>query len=152
MTPFIYLDTGPLATITQRKGHPEGEACRAWVTRVLAAGAKIFVPEIADYELRRELIRVGKSAAVSRLEAFNSFASDRYVPLTTPAMRLAADLWANVRNQGLPTSSPHALDGDVILAAQVLLRGLPFTDVVVATSNVAHLARFVPAKTWDQIQ
>lgn len=154
MKPFIFLDTGPLSALTQRKGHPEGEACRAWLAGVLSAGAKVFVPEVADYELRRELVRAGKADGIARLDTFNAAESDRYLPLTTPVMRLAADLWARARarNQGIPTAAAAALDGDVILAAQVLARGLPQSDVIVATTNAAHIARFVPAETWDRIR
>lgn len=76
---------------------------------------------------------------------------DRWLPLKTVAMRWAAELWAEVRRQGMPTADRHALDIDVILAAQVLTSGLPLSDLVVATSNVAHLARFVPAQEWERI-
>jgi hypothetical protein len=63
-------------------------------------------------------------------------------------MRLAADLWARARQKSLPTAPNPALDGDVILAAQALVLGVP---VVVATDNVAHLGRFVPADLWQNI-
>jgi hypothetical protein len=64
-------------------------------------------------------------------------------------MRKAAELWAQVRQQGRPTADPKELDGDVILAAQTLLLGTP--DVVVATTNVGHLARYVNAKHWQEV-
>lgn len=50
---------------------------------------------------------------------------------------------------GQADSGPKELDGDVILAAQTLLLGAP--DVVVATTNVGHLARYVNAKHWQDI-
>jgi len=77
------------------------------------------VPEIADYEVRRELIRAGQTRGVQRLdllcEGFN------YLPLTTEIMRIAAELWATARNAGTPTASDAALDADVILAAQAMV-------------------------------
>jgi predicted nucleic acid-binding protein len=150
MTRVIFLDTSPLSLLTLRKGHPKGEACRAWLAGVLAAGAGVFVPEIADYELRRELIRAGKKDSLARLDAFNAGEPGRYVPLTTAAMRRAAELWAEVRRQGQPTAADPALDADVILAAQALEQGL--AGVIVATSNTAHLSRFVTADIWDRIR
>ena len=57
-------------------------------------------------------------------------------------------LASNPRRQ---TADPHALDGDVILAAQALALGLPSGEVVVATSNAAHLAQFIVAKAWQDI-
>ena len=80
-----------------------------------------YVPEIADFELRRELIRAGKTASISRLDAFVSAVPDRYLPLTTPDVRLASALWAQVRNQGRTTAPPDALDGDTLIAAQAIL-------------------------------
>jgi hypothetical protein len=66
-------------------------------------------------------------------------------------MKLAAQLWADVRNKGLPTADPKELDGDVILAAQSVRLGLPATEFIVATTNVGHLARLVPADLWQNI-
>ena len=60
-------------------------------------------------------------------------------------MPLAADLWAQARNRGMATAHPKALDGDVILAAQVLAAGYDPVDFVIATSNVTHLAQFAPS-------
>ena len=75
---------------------------------------------------------------------------DRYLPVTTDSMHLAANLWATTRQEGRPTASPHALDGDVILAAQALT-AFPNGDFVIATGNVAHLSRYVPASLWQEI-
>ena len=133
--------------------HPGGvdeiDACQLWLQKLLERGTRVAIPEIADYELRRELIRARKKPGIARLDALE--ASLEYLPLTTAAMRRAAELWAEVRQQGVPTADPKALDGDVILAAQALSTGLPSTDIVVATTNVGHLARLIPAALWQEI-
>jgi predicted nucleic acid-binding protein len=112
----------------------------------LAAGRRVIVPEIVDYEVRREFIRHGSALAVTNLDRYGL--QLEYLPLSTAAMRLAAELWAQARNTGQPTAPDHALDGDVILAAQALSLGVP---VVVATGNPAHLSRFVPAADWQTV-
>jgi predicted nucleic acid-binding protein len=147
----VVLDTGPLGLVTQRRGVPEADACRQWVTTLARAGVSVLVPEVADYELRRELLRAGKSPGIARLDAFNMASAGRYLPITTTAMRLAAELWARARNTGLPTADARALDADVILAAQVLTTGLAPSDVVVASVNVRHIARFVASDVWSRI-
>ena len=72
-----------------------------------------------------------------------------YVPLTTDAMRQAAAFWAEARQRGRPTADDKALDGDVILAAQVAT--LESSNGVVATTNVGHLSRYVQAALWRDI-
>ncbi len=114
----------------------------------MGLGRAIVVPEIVDYELRRELIRLRKRESIARLDEFIARPAVQYLPVTTAALRLAADLWASVRQKGMPTADPKALDVDVILAAQVLATGLQPSEFVVATSNPIHLSRFVPAELW----
>jgi predicted nucleic acid-binding protein len=111
----------------------------------------VVAPEVADYEVRRELLRVGATAGIVRLEDLES--SIDYDPITTPAMRRAAELWAVVRQAGPPTADPQALDADCILAAQASLLGDPDDLVTIATTNVGHLARFpgIDARPWETI-
>lgn len=68
-------------------------------------------------------------------------------------MLRAAEFWALVHNLGRPTAHPHALDGDAILAAQASLCGPAGDEVLIATTNVGHLARFpgIDARPWDRI-
>jgi len=60
-------------------------------------------------------------------------------------------LWAQARNEGYATADDSALDCDVILAAQALLFAEDGFEVIVATRNVGHLARFVDAREWQAI-
>lgn len=144
---IIVLDTGPLGYVTNPKSSREADAAKEWLDQALAKGHTIVVPEIADYELRRELLRAKKTAGLSRLDAL--VATTRYLPLTTSAMRKAAELWAEARNVGKPTASNKALDGDVILAAQVLIAF--GREAIVATTNGEHLSRFARADVWSNI-
>jgi predicted nucleic acid-binding protein len=105
------------------------------------------MPEIADYEVRRELLRASQARGLARLDALAGLLE--YLPLTTAAMRQAAIFWAQARQQGRPTADDKALDGDVILAAQAMTLGA--VDVVIATTNVGHLLRFAPAALWPDI-
>jgi predicted nucleic acid-binding protein len=150
----VFLDAGPLGLVTDRPGKPEADACRTWVASLLGAGGEAFVPEISDYEVRRELLRAGKLSSVTRLDRFTQSAT--YLPISTDAMREAAQLWAQVRNAGLVTAPPLALDGDAILAGQVLAwcasEGVSLSDTITASVNVRHLARFVPSDAWESIQ
>lgn len=116
---------------------------------MLAAGARVVLPEIVDYELRRELLRAGKQNGLRRLDTAGRTLD--YLPLTTAAMRHAAELWAELRRQGLPTADARAIDADAILAAQALLTAAPGDTLVVATTNIGHLSRIVPAQRWQDI-
>lgn len=146
MARIVLLDSGPLGLVSNPSEATEPARARVWVEALVRAGATVVVPEIADYEVRRELLRAGKSAGVARLDALLGLLG--YVALETAAMRLAAALWAQARAEGHPTAHDAALDGDVILAAQARTFA-PGGDVVVATTNPSHLRRYVEAQRWD---
>ena len=141
----IVLDSGPLGRLTNPNARtPINTEINRWLWARLAAGATIFIPEIVDYEVRRELLRLDRRRSLTRLDSLQ--AQLVYLPLDTGIMRRAAELWAQARQQGQPTADPRALDVDVILAAQA-----ERAQAVVATENVAHLSRFVAARHWREI-
>ena len=147
MSRTIVLDSGPLGLVTNPGGSKEAAACGQWLLNVATGGATVMVPEIADYEVRRELLRARRTAGIARLDAF--ITQIEYLAITTSAMRQAARFWAEARQQGRPTAADPALDGDVILAAQAATLGR--VEVIVATTNARHLSRFVPAELWSDI-
>jgi hypothetical protein len=146
---IIVLDAGPLGLLTRSRRVPIAAHCAQWLRTLLVAGERVVIAEIADYEVRRELIRLNAAGGLRRLDTL--VAQMEYAGLTTAAMRLAAQLWGNVRRQGQPTADPHALDGDVILAAQALSLPSSGESVIVATTNVGHLSRLVSADLWSNI-
>ena len=138
MSRAVVLDTSVLSHACRRPGQSaESDACARWMRQLVAAAVVVYVPEVTDYELRRELIRTGRASSLARLDALQAVLE--YVPITTEAMRVAADLWAQARNNGWATADPKSLDGDVILAAQALTLAPAPAYLVVATQNVAHL-------------
>lgn len=149
MARTVLLDAGPLGLVTHPRVEQNREAA-LWLRGLLSAGVPVLVPEISDYEVRRELLRAGRTRGLSRLD---QLAQDLgYLPLTTEAMRLAASFWADARKQGQPTASDESLDADVILAAQAaFLNEDTEEDVMVATTNPRHLSRFVNASPWQDI-
>jgi len=150
MSKVILLDTGVLGLATNPKGIVNN-AVLTWLRRLLQEGRQPIVPEIADYELRRELIRIGSNNAIRRLDQLAVTLG--YLPLDTETMQRAAALWAKSRTEGRPVAHDHALDGDVILCAQAVLLGdsNPRDEVVIATTNVGHLIRFATAAAWQEI-
>ena len=151
MARIVVLDAGPLGLASRAPGIARADNCRRWIRDLDAAAVLVVAPEIADYEVRRELLRLGATTGLRRLDRLVS--ALLYDPITTPAMRLAAEYWSQVRRAGLPTADPQALDSDCILAAQAVLLGDPGDDVVIATTNVGHLGRFprVRAESWEKI-
>ncbi len=146
MARVILLDAGPLGMVTHPRANPD---IVDWLKAMLYSGATILVPEIADYEVRRELLRAKKSKGVKRLDQLKRTIG--YLPISTQAMLLAAELWAQARNQGYPTADDKALDADVILAAQASTLNDTGDDPVIATTNVGHLSRFAQADQWQNI-
>ncbi len=148
---IVLLDTGPLGLVTNPRATAQNDACRRWMAALGAAGVRVLIPEIADYELRRELIRLGRVRGLAYLDRLEATAG--YVPITTLAIRRAAELWAQARQQGQPTAPDLALDGDVILCAQaIILTAQEGDQVVIATTNPGHLSRYAQAEEWSKIQ
>jgi len=144
MNEVIVLDAGPLGMIS----HPRAtDAVMTWFRLVLQRGCAVCIPEIADYEIRRELLRAGKSKSVVRLDELKS--SLIFLPITTAAMLRAAEFWADARRDGQPTASNESLDADVILAGQVAT--MRSHQAIVATTNPRHIGRFVRAANWQDI-
>lgn len=147
MSQVIVLDTGPIGLITNPKLSTQGIACNQWLQSHITSDSRIILPEIADYEVRRELLRANKIKGISRLD--NLAKITEYFPITTAAMRQAANLWAEARQQGRPTAGDKTIDGDMILIAQAMTLAAP--NVVIATTNVGHLSSFIAADLWQNI-
>ena len=149
---IVLLDSGPLGILSNPNSSPTVQAYQIWAEELIIKKYEIIVPEIADYEVRRELLRANKQSGLRRLDRLKI--RFQYLPLTTETMLKAAEFWAEARRSGKPTASPDALDGDVILAAQAYLIAEEVVDrttVVIATTNVNHLERFAIAKHWQNI-
>jgi toxin FitB len=147
---ILLLDTGILGSLC----HPNRKESRPiveWLEAILVSpnNVRIILPELADYELRRKLlhlIRKGQASAksIGRLDDLGRVLD--FLPLDSETLRHAAELWAEARSLGKPTAAEHALDGDVILAAQALA-----VSGTVVTRNRKHLSRFVTAKDYTEI-
>lgn len=154
MSLIVLLDSGPLGLVTNPKAGPEADACKLWLRGLPRQGHLALVPEITDYEIRRELRLHAKVRGLENLDRFKAL--NRYLPLTTEAMLKASDFWAEARRSGIPTADRLALDADVILAAQASTL-LPAdwnrvgAEIVIATTNVGHLSGFVEARLWQDI-
>ena len=148
---IVFLDSGPLGLLVHARGGQNAMRCREWCEALIAADIVVCIPEIADYEVRRELIRLNFDWSIRRLNALEHSLS--YRPITTAVMRLAAEYWAHARSRGRPTTDRFALDGDAILSAQALETAREEHDAVtIATTNVGHLSRFADARPWQDIQ
>jgi predicted nucleic acid-binding protein len=135
------FDTGPLAKLVHPKANHE---FIEWFNQFASQEIDIFIPEIADYELRRELLLNNFTESIKRLD--NIEKTLNFLPLTTHQMREAARLWSEALKKGKPTADDKALDGDMILTAQA-------SDVgaIIITENVGHLSEFADAVNWRNI-
>lgn len=158
MSKVIFFDAGPLGIIVNSKTPPSPLTIKAieWVYALIVEGHRLIVPAIADFEVRREFLRAGMTDSLALLDAWNTAQPDRYLPLTDSALKLAAQLWAQARNGGTLPADPKELNGDVLIAAQILdyqaTYGLAASDIVIASVNVGHLSLFVPSDLWTNIR
>jgi hypothetical protein len=155
MARLILLDNGPLGLVVRAPSKPQVVRCLNWLKAISATGAAVYIPEIAHYEVRRELIRIRAVGSLRRLGYYlDPNGGLKHLTLTSDSIIKAAEFWAFLRQTGIPTASPDALDADAILAGQAALAGQPGDTVTIATTNLAHLSRFpgIDAQSWDQIR
>lgn len=149
MSRLIILDSEPVGLASNPRTSERGLRCKSWLQDRLAADDRVMIPEIVDYEVRRELLRAGKSRGFARLDLLGKQLG--LLPSGGPVLVEAAELWARARREGDPTAHGKAIDADVILAASAILAIREGHDAVIPTGNVGHLARFAPASLWELI-
>jgi len=89
----VALHSSPLGLVTQKTGKsPDGDACRVWMEDLLTQGVRVYIPEVADYGVRREFVRTKNPGSITHLNRLKQLA--RYLPTTTDVMLEAAELWA----------------------------------------------------------
>lgn len=132
----IVLDTGVLGLLTSSRVE-----ARRLISDYLKMHpqATVILPEICDYELRREFVLNGRSKEIERLEQLGR--RYNYMAIRTEHMREACAVWADCRKNAFPFTSDESLDADCILIAQALdhERG----EAVVLTSNAKHIGRYL---------
>jgi predicted nucleic acid-binding protein len=144
MTKAVVLDSGPLGRLTHAD-YSRNQDIRARLSSLLDREVVVFLPEIADYEIRRNLIVENLKGSLANLNDLPSLIT--YLPISTADMRLAAELWAKSRKTGRSIGDPKELNADVILAAQAIRHG-----ATIATDNIGHLGQFTEARPWASIK
>lgn len=137
----LLLDSNVLGMLSHPKEQPF-ERSHQRLQRIVSENIvqDVYIPEIADYELRRKLLHLemtGRaSTALQRLDELAVLF--KFLPISRTTFRSAARLWAQARVKGRSTAHPHSFDADVVLAAQALE-----VDGFVVTTNERHLSIFV---------
>lgn len=152
MARFVLLDSGPLGLAVCRTGTRGLAEFGTRLAELEMAGVSILIPAVIDYELRRELIRIGATAKLRTLQGLQQRFS--IMPVSASAWLRAAGFWALTRRMGVQTGSDAELDADAILAGCASTIGNPADEVIVATSNIRHLSRFpgIDAREWSAIE
>ena len=134
----LLLDTSVLGRICHPRKHLD---VRAWFLRALL-DHEMLLSEVADYELRRELLRLDSKRSIHRLDELTR--EIQYVPMTTATWRSAAKLWAEQRRAGRPTGD--GLDADLLIATQAREEA-----AAVVTLNEKHFVDLVDVYSWTAV-
>ena len=140
---WIFLDSDPTGLACRKAGNREADDFRAWLFGQKGSSMRVVVPEIVDYEDRRELIRTKAWDRVRRLDNLSALEVAPLLPINSAAMQKAAGLWAEARDKGQPTANDRSLDGDAMLAAQAIGFCSDADDWMILTENVGHIERYV---------
>lgn len=155
---IVILDSGvldllasPIQDASEQEENEIGQ-CTQWLYSLLSKGVYVVTSEISDYEVRREFIRI-KSEGLATLDSLRDMID--FLPLSTEVMKKAADFWADVRQNHIPTANDKNIDADMIISAQwsLLSEQFPGRSVFIATKNIKHLKIFAQenAQEWINI-
>ncbi len=153
---IVFIDTGVLGLLSSPNDESEAQKCQQWLYYLLSKGVYVISSDLCDYEVRRSLIlnkmRQSKYQGLDNLDKLEDLID--FLPITKPVMKCAAQLWAMSRRQGMPTTDEKNIDADVIIAAQCQLfqQENLGQNLIIATTNVKHLSRFVQAQRWQDVR
>ena len=91
----LLLDTAVLGQVCHPRKHAD---VRIWMARAVPEH-DVLISEVADYELRRELLRIESNHSLARLDELTRELN--YIPVATATWRAAA-------NAGVPYPCPSA--------------------------------------------
>ncbi len=152
---IIFIDTGVLGLLSSPNKREEVINSQEWLYYLLSRGVNVVSSDICDYEVRRgtflTIKEKLKQQSQEKLEALHDLIN--FLPVSSIILKQSAELWAKTRQLGLPTAEVENIDIDVIIGAtcQLLEEEYPGQRLIVATTNVKHLSRFVEAQNWFNI-
>jgi toxin FitB len=146
----LVIDTNILGKLCHPKNAKNHEVAEWFLSALRDGQFTFYLPSIADYELRRELIRGIRQnkldpKSLERLDQLGLTLD--FIELESRTLKAAATMWAEARmGKGKPTAPDDSLDGDVLLAAQAKEVGAS-----VLTENKKHISRYVDVKTLSDL-
>ena len=150
MSRVILLDAGPLGLLANANPKPRGGACNEWLVRLRRRGTVVQIPLLVDFEVRRSLMLDRAFASLDTLDRLVAQCG-HFVPATR-TIRIAADLWADLRRRGRSVGPDRDLQADVILAAQALELTAEGYETWIATDNLRHLRQlYRQSALWEDI-
>ena len=142
---LFVLDAGMLSLLTNPTASAAALECHRWTRDLLRQGGRFAIPEIADYEVRRELLRTDRMRALRALDELKAVMF--YLPLSTDALLRASEIWAAAKKfgradlgVGVREGALDSLDDDARAAAGLPAPGVALTgggDIRAAISAAA---------------
>ena len=137
----IMIDTSVLGRICHPTEHSD---VQEWFRSLLEQGShvsEVLVSVLADYELRRHLLKMGAVESLRRLDDLAQCL--RYVPVTAEAGRRAAELRQAMATQGMPGVS----DAGLLMAAQAMIENA----VLITNDRTTARIPGVQARDWTDV-
>jgi predicted nucleic acid-binding protein len=156
---IVFIDTNILGLISNENTlFEEAQQCKKWFSTLLRRSVRVITSDLCTYEEMRGLLSssiLNKEVApgIKSLEFLRADGFLEFLPVSTEALDLAAELWARASTSGQTTRDEKDIDIDIIISAQYqLLRDeFPGQQVIMATTNLKHLSIFCEAAHWRDV-
>lgn len=157
---IVFIDTNILGLISnENTSFDEAQQCKKWFSTLLIRSVRVVTSDLCNYEEMRGLLSssISKKEAVPGIKSLEVLKADgflEFLPVSTEALDLAANLWARASTTGQTTRDEKDIDIDIIISAQYQLLNdeFPGQRVIMATTNLKHLSIFCEAAHWRDIK
>lgn len=153
---IILIDSGVLGILSNPNESATTIKCEEWLYNKIVKGCTILTSQICKYEVKRSLLlcqeqKPSQVSGIQKLAELENLID--FIDVKPPDIETACQLWVQSIVEGIQVAPMMDVNFDIIICAQFKRLELenPGREIVIATTNLRHLQRFVKADLWENL-